>query len=100
MKRFAVLLGLALLPILVSAKGLNSGYVGCISKDALDEFTQAAVRKDERGMKYLIGKKCLFTAQLTSADVSILDRGFVTSKVRVYIGSDALELFVPSEAVR
>lgn len=100
MKRFAIVLALAAIPLLASGKSLNSGYVGCISKEALDEFTQAAVRKDERGMKYLIGKKCLFTAQLTSADMSILDRGFVTSKVRVYMGNDALELFVPSEAVR
>lgn len=100
MKRLAIVLGLALTPVLVSAKGLNPGYVGCISEDALDEFTRAAVTKDERGMKYLIGKKCLYTSQLTSLDTSILDRGFVTSKVRVYLGKDAIELYVPSEAVR
>jgi hypothetical protein len=100
MKRFVVVLALCFIPMLASAKSLNAGYVGCISKEALDEFTQASVRKDERGMKYLIGKKCVFTAQLASAEMSVLDRGFVTSKVRVYVGNDALELYVPSEAVR
>ena len=60
-------------------------------------MTNALVRKDKRLFDTLIGKTCF---PVKGQQFSVLDRGFITSKIRVYIGSDYVDLFVPSEATR
>nr|WP_314583854.1 hypothetical protein [uncultured Pseudomonas sp.] len=84
-------------PGLASAAKLNDGYVGCISKEALSEFNQALTSKDEKGMRYLIGRSCVLTN--SKLQISVLDRGIMTTKYRVYIDDGAVELYSPSEAI-
>ncbi|MFN3722859.1 MAG: hypothetical protein ACK4VZ_07445 [Paracoccaceae bacterium] len=80
------------------ADRINSGgYVGCITKDALDEFITAAVNYDERHMRSLIGTVC---AAIGGMEYSMVDRGFVTSKVRVYVGDSSVVLYTVAEAAR
>lgn len=92
----AALMG-ALIPGSASAARLNDGYIGCISKDALSEFTQALIKKDERAQKYLLGTSCVPTS--SKFPITVLDRGIMRTQYRVYVGKDALELWSPSEAI-
>lgn len=83
----------------VNAESLKDGYVGCLTEDYLDEFTQALVKKDERGMNYLMAKQvCVPTS--SKFPISVTDFGFMTTKYRVYVGNDAVELYSPSEAIQ
>lgn len=93
----AALVTLAALPELASAARLNDGYIGCISKDALSEFTQALIKKDERAQNYLLGTSCVPTS--SKFPITVLDRGIMRTQYRVYVGKDALELWSPSEAI-
>lgn len=80
-----------------SADRIRGAYVGCITKDALDEFVGAAVNKDNRQMNALLGTKCF---PIEGREFSVVKRGFVKSQIRVYVGSDSVLLWVPSEAAR
>ncbi|MGF7178191.1 hypothetical protein [Azospirillum doebereinerae] len=91
---FASLMGIA------SASHAQTGtvrgnYVGCITEEALDQATQAAVKKDERLFNSLMGKQCI---PISGQQFSILDRGFIRSKIRVYVGNNHIDLYTPSEA--
>ena len=79
------------------AERAKSGYVGCITEDALDEFITAAVNDDERHMRTLIGAVCL---PIGGLEFSMVDRGFLTSEIRVYTSQGSIRVFTPSEAVR
>ncbi len=45
----------------------------------------------------MMGKTCVI---VQGYDFSILDRGLLNSKVRVYVGENTVDLVVPLEAVR
>lgn len=50
-------------------------------------------------MEYLMNSyKCIHMKG--GLEVSVLDRGFTVSKIRVYVGGDAVELWTPNEAVK
>ena len=89
----------SLSPVLAHAQtGVVKGdYVGCVTKDALDQMTNALVNKDKALFSSLMGKRCL---PVNGQQFSVLDRGFVTSKIKVYIAGDSVDLWVPSEATR
>ena len=72
----------------------HENYVGCLSEETLDEFITAAVEKDMRHMEALLGVVCL---SIKGVDFSIIDRGWLTSKIRVYAGGSSLVLYVPAE---
>ena len=93
------LLALCLLAtnVLAQTGRVKGNYIGCLTEDYLDQMTSALVNKDQRLYESLIGKVCV---PLKGQEFSILDRGFLTSKIRIYVGSDYLDLFVPSEATR
>lgn len=76
---------------------IRGSYVGCTTENALDEFTMAAVNRDRRQMEALIGVSCL---PINGLEYSVVDRGFITSEIRVYVGSDSIRVFTPSEALR
>jgi len=79
------------------ADKVNQGFIGCISEDALDEFTTAVVREDKRHMSSLIGSVCV---PIGGLDYSMVDQGFIVSEIRVYVGNDSINLFTPAEATR
>lgn len=80
-----------------SAKVVKDQYIGCLTEEQLDEMTTAIVRKDQRQMNVLINKVCFF---LKGFEFSVVDQGFMTSKIRVYAGEDSVLLWAPTEATR
>lgn len=76
---------------------VSDNYIGCITEEHLDQMTTALVRKDERLYKSLMGKFCV---PVQGQEFSVLDQGFITSQIRVYIGNESVDLWVPSEATR
>lgn len=78
------------------AATLRDGYVGCVDEASFDEITQALVRQDERQFDALIGTSCVPVGGL---EFSLVDTGWTTARVRVYVGSDSIILWVPIEAV-
>ncbi|MEO1951874.1 hypothetical protein, partial [Thioclava sp.] len=71
--------------------------VGCLTKDALDEFVQAASSSDMRQMNALLQGVC---APIGGYEFSIVDRGMLKSKIRVYVGDKSVVLWTVSEAIR
>lgn len=76
----------------------QKAYTGCVSKDALDEFVGAAIDKDQRQMVTLLITKLCFN--LEGLEYSTVDIGFLTSKVRVYMDSGSILLYVTTSAIR
>lgn len=72
-------------------------YIGCLTKDDLDQVLRSLSRNDERLYDSLMGTVC---AVVKGRAFSILDRGFATSKIRVYLGDNHVDLWVPTEATR
>jgi len=99
MKRILAALAVSASAVSVAnAESLNDGYVGCLSDEYLDQFIQAQVKGDKQGMDYLFKQQvCVPTS--SNFKISVLDRGFVTTKYRVYVGDDAVVLYSPSEAI-
>ena len=77
----------------------NGGYTGCVSEAYYDQMMQAVVRKDNRGFKFLIENNRCFTLP-AGLSFSMLDRGFTQSHIRIYVGDQSIELYVPSEMIR
>jgi hypothetical protein len=75
----------------------GDAYVGCITEEALDEFMTAAMNNDLRQIETLIGVTC---AQISGLEYSMIDRGILRSKVRVYFGNDSVVLYTVAEAAR
>ena len=65
---------------------------GCITEEALDEFTGAAIDKDTKQMKALLRSLQCFS--ITGRQYSTIDVGILTSKIRVYAGGGSVVLFV------
>jgi hypothetical protein len=80
-----------------TARTIDGAYVGCVSKETLDEFITAAVNNDNRQMQALIGTVCV---PINGLEYSIVDRGFLKSQIRVYNGSNSAVVWTVSEAVR
>lgn len=77
---------------------IQGAWVGCVSEKSLDHFITSATNKDNRLMQSLLGTECV---PIQGLEYSMLDQGFVTSEIRVYVpNSGSLDLFVPAEAAR
>ena len=90
---------MAFAPFEASAQSgrIQGDYVGCVTRQALDEFITAATRDDHRQMGALLGSVCV---NMNGLPYSIVRRGFVRSEVRVYASGSSIVLFTVSEAVR
>jgi len=100
MKRLttAILLSLAA-STSVYAESLKGGYGACLSEDLFDQFTSAAVKKDERAFQYLLKNGCIITK--AGIQVSVLDRTWTgTAKVRAYVGDSAVVLWTNIENIQ
>ncbi|WP_413615738.1 hypothetical protein MRB56_02395 [Halomonas cupida] len=76
----------------------GNGQAACLTEDLLDQLISAAVDSDERAMNYLLSNGC--TIPKAGIPVSILDRTWTgTTKVRAYIGDQAIELWTVNEAL-
>ena len=82
----------------VQSDSLKGGYGACISEDLFDQFTTAAVKKDERAFQYLLKNGCFVTK--AGIEISILDVGWTgTTKVRAYVGDTAIVLWTNTENI-
>jgi len=99
-KKIGFLAALSVIAWGVQAETLkNGGYVGCESEDYLDEFISAAVKNDQRAMEFLLSNyKCIGLSS-NFGEVTVLDRGFTVSKIRVYAGATGIELWTVNEAI-
>jgi hypothetical protein len=98
MKRIAAGIVLMATVCAAQAESLKDGYIACLSEDYLDQFNQALVSNDNKGMEFLYNKGvCVPTSSKFS--ISVLDRGFMVTKFRVYVGDDAAVLYTASEAI-
>ncbi len=91
----ALTIALIATPAAAQSGRVTGAYVGCVTKDALNEFTQAAISGDNRHMQSLIGVTC---APVKGYEYSIVKRGFLKSQLRVYTPNGDVVLWVPSEA--
>nr|BDD48220.1 hypothetical protein 3 [bacterium] len=100
MHRVKLFLGTVVLAISTSAASaatIKGAYAGCLTPDLLDEFITAASNKDLRQINALLGQGCF---NIEGREYSVIDRGFMTSKIRVYVGGSSLKLYTVSEALR
>ena len=82
---------------LASAAHLKGSYPACLTEELLDEFTSAVVNKDERQFNYLLKNGCIIAK--SGVPISILDRGWTISKVRVYVGDTSIILWTYNENI-
>ncbi len=76
---------------------ITGTYVGCTTKAALDEFATAANNNDLRQMQALTGTVC---TSIEGQEYSIVDRGWMTSQIRVYGNGTSAVLWTVSEAIK
>lgn len=74
-------------------------YIGCISEESLSNYNTGLTNHDENLTdSLLLSQECILVG---GKEYSILDRGFITSKIRVYSDDgEYTDVWVPSEAVR
>ena len=85
------------MPFMANAKTITKDYVGCLSKQSLNEFTTAATKKDYKHMSALLNKTCF---QIKGREFSVVKAGIIKSHIRVYVGNSSVLLWVPAEAAR
>jgi hypothetical protein len=96
------LLTLALLaPLTANAADLKDNYAACLSEQYLDDMLRAVRVDDMRGADYLLDSyNCVLTSRDMEASFLGLEGLFSgVAKVRVYLPSGAVVLFVPTEAL-
>lgn len=77
---------------------ITEAYAGCSTKSAYYELITAVNKIDRAQINALLGNgECLF---LEGLKYSVVDRGFVSSKIRVYGNGGSAVVWVPSEAIK
>jgi hypothetical protein len=84
-------------PMMAQSGRISGAFVGCLTEDVLDEFIQAATNNDRRQMQALLNVSCF---NLDGREYSVMERGFLTSRIRVYAGDGSVPLYTVSEALR
>lgn len=97
MIRFSLVAAMMLSATPALADRVNDGFVGCVTESALDEFITAAVNDDNRQMQALLGSACI---PIGGLEYSMVDRGFMTSEIRVYGGGQSALVFTSAEATQ
>lgn len=75
-----------------TTKGGN--YGACISEESYKEWNGA----DTKGMARLMRDQKCFILK-SGLEYNIIDRGWMSSVVRVYVGGGSIKLWVPNEAL-
>ena len=76
---------------------ITGAYVGCSTEAALDEFTTAAVNNDLQQIGALTSTVC---TSIEGLEYSIVDRGWLTSQIRVYRNGDSFLIWTVSDALK
>ena len=82
----------------IAQTGVISGaYIGCLTDEYLSQLMSAISTSDMRLRDSLMGSACVV---VKGYEYSMLDRGVLRSKIRVYVGDDYVDLIVPAEAAQ
>ncbi|WP_428541933.1 hypothetical protein [Profundibacter sp.] len=81
----------------LAPRRITGAYVGCMTKAALDEFVTAASNNDLRQIQALTSTTC---TSIEGLEYSIVDRGWMTSQIRVYGNGTSAVLWTVSEALK
>jgi hypothetical protein len=95
--RTATCVALSLFATAAQSETIRGHFVGCDSEASLDEFITAASNNDTRQMQALTGSSCI---GIRGLEYSVVDRGWLTSKIRVYGNGSSAILWTVSEAIR
>jgi hypothetical protein len=77
----------------------NVGYTGCITESYYDELNSAVTDRNNRAVQFLLDNQYCVTVN-EKLEFSVIDRGFLTSEIRIYVNDASVVLFVPSEMIR
>lgn len=77
---------------------IKGDYIGCLTEDALKEVVSAAVKKDLRQIQALLDARLCIN--MNGLRFSVVDLGFIRTKIRVYTGDGSLVLWTVTEATR
>lgn len=76
---------------------LKGGYFACTTEDLYDEIISAAVDNDNLAVGHLLTKGCVLTK--AGVRMSIIDIGFMKSKIRAYIEGESIVVYTSTENV-
>lgn len=82
---------------LVAAQKINGPAVACLTEERLSEVHGAIARDDLRQAEAIIATDQCFI--LDGQEFSVVDRGFFTSEIRVYIGGTSGLVFISTESI-
>jgi hypothetical protein len=83
------------LAVIASAKVTSGGYVACFTESDFDEYNGAS----NKGRQYLLdNRKCLVLKG--GLEYSYIDRGFLSSKIRVFFDKSSIVVWTPIENLR
>jgi len=81
-----------------SCASLKDNYGACLSKDLLNQLFDANHNKDEKAWFWLMKNGCLTTKK--EWQISVIDRGLGSSKIRVYFNDKAIVLWTDSSSIK
>ena len=90
-----ILLLLIGLTLTLNAATTSGGYGACISEEYYKEWNSA----DTNGMQYLVNSNKCFILK-SGLEYSMVDRGWMSSVIRVYIGGNGIKLWTANENIR
>lgn len=77
----------------------KGGYFACLTEGWHDEMMNFAVRKDQQGMSYMVKSNKCFTPR-QGIKVSIVESKWTISKLRAYVGDQALDFWIVNEGIK
>jgi hypothetical protein len=96
MWKVVALIGLMGSPLM--AETISTGHIGCANQAALKEVRIAASEYDNIRITEMLDSGLCFS--IGGLQYKMLDKGFVTSKVRVFVGSKSAILYVMANATK
>lgn len=95
----AVIAMLLVCPNTALAARLKPGFFVCGTEDAFDEINAHVAQNDRRGADYLVKSGACFVSPEDGMEISILDRGFAKTKIRLYRGDLSAIAWTYAEAI-
>ena len=95
--RFMIFFAGAFAASTCGAGTVKDGSIACLSEESLDEAMTAVFNNDQRQFEALMGVWCVVVG---GREYSMSDSGFLTSKIRVYVGDKSVVLYAKTSSLR
>lgn len=100
--KIKTLIAAAILAVSVTAQAemptLKAGQIFCTSKEAIDQFFESMTRNDVRMINHLENtNQCAVLRE--GLEYSIIKRSWFLVNVRVWVGDNHFDIWVPQEAL-